>query len=699
MDTSPLEFTKDLKLNLHRCAIEKSKSGFRIDNPLLKTCEMRISKCSFEDCLKIFNIRGWNHNIEVSLSRFRNNDRCFQVFPKDTLEMNELTRRADPVNEIQILNNLNQLEAINKIKSFKPNVGSDSLKIVKCAFQYNKRILMAEGYRNGIQFTQNRVINTVEGAIEIESCAQLDIRNCVFEENYDDTLFAFESETSFKDRLLERIGKGENLSKKEFELYQAKKRKIRKERVEAKIANPSLVLIKSVQSNLRVRKNQFLRNDGALIELGSLDNPDAENILDDLSVKMNDPPPNTAVKGSHSNVTVPSGFMNTIKTPMKPGDDKLAVKSRDDLENSKFTNNSNPSAIYSTPKPQNKKIGLSKLQGNTKDPLIILKESEKETLKPRRTNQTSTKLEFLNSGQSKKNSASPELVKSRTSIQKIRKKSEYLSLIDRHQTSRSLIRKNRSNSTKRYSKNIFNQKIPNASFFNNQSSLVQKSTMNSILDDMPDNVTDQEVIITIGKNDFRDNGALCITLLSSLEDSFLEIKKNSFITNYKDILSQTAKDNPQVDIISNTFEIDEKSTDKTVKFERACTNLKFEDNEFVRLRGADSRPNVWLRLMGCADEDQLQSLDIEPEVFVSPRRSSGRPESKAENEVKLGGAKRAEGEEAMFRVKSGGVVLGNQDGGLKERRMKYKPRKLSNVLGKRLGSGLIDYKIFGDQRG
>ena len=103
-----------------------------------------------------------------------------------------------------------------------------------------------------------------------------------------------------------------------------------------------------------------------------------------------------------------------------------------------------------------------------------------------------------------------------------------------------------------------------------------------------------------------------------------------------------------MDIIANTFEIDEKSTEKTVEFERACPNLHFEDNEFVRLRGAESRPNVWLRLMGCADEDQLQNLDIEPEEFVNSRRSSGRPESKAENEVQ----ERGRGEENLIRIKS-----------------------------------------------
>ena len=701
MDTSPFEFTKSISVSLHRCAIERAKSAFRIDNPLLKTCKLRVSKCSFEDCLQVFTVRGWNHEIEVTLSRFTGNQRCFQLFPKDALEMNEFSGQTTEANQIHILNELNQLEAINKIKLFKPVVSSNGLKIANCSFKYNRRVLAAKNCPNPIRFWDNRVVNCLEQAIDVESCGGVTIRYCLFEENYADGLFVLSGDDS---DVSKGGGGGEGRQKnsrfdaKEEEDDDKGRRKRekrrRKARIERKVSSPSFVLIKSVQSNIRIRKNQFIRNDGSLIQIGSLDLKVEDLFLNELSSQKIQAPPPSSNKYDYSNQNARFSDMNN----------------RFSQASSRQTNRGDPETA------SDKKSNFYKTQlgsGTRGDRLSQMKEDDENPMRPRKTNTSRKKLTFLRSGSLMKNRKKSDDSESQTSQVRGRRQSEYLSLIDRHQTSQSLKRRGHSTSKLSVFKNLRNPKIPNASFFQiNHSSTLQKTTVNSILDDQIGPLADENVTVTVSKNNFLDNGAVCLQLLPSLIGSYVTVEKNSFVTNFKDLISSTGEGNPQVDILANTFEISAEATEKTVRFEKGCANLKFEDNEFVKLRGPESKPNIWLRLMGCADEEQLQDLDLEPEMVVSQRRSSGKPEAKAEQDVEAycnSGDEHIKDPERVYLIgqkpKKKKFDMKEKDGlreskgrqELLQKQGKYRQQRMSNVVQrKKTSQNSVANRIFED---
>ena len=334
--------------------------------------------------------------------------------------------------------------------------------------------------------------------------------------------------------------------------------------------------------------------------------------------------------------------------------------------------------------------------GTRGERLSQMKDDDKNPMQPRKTNSSRKKLKFLRSGSLAKNKKKSIESESQTSEVRGRRQSEYLSLIDRHQTSQSLKRRGLSAFKLSVFKNLRNPKIPNASFFQiNQNSALQKTTVTSILDHQNEALGDNTVTVTISKNNFLDNGAVCLQLLPSLIGSYVTVEKNSFVTNFKDLISSTGEGNPQVDILANTFEISADATEKTVRFEKGCVNLKFEDNEFVKLRGPESKPNIWLRLMGCADEEQLQDLDLEPEMVTSQRRSSGKPEAKAEQEVEAYGQSGDEDikepervyligqkpKKKMFDMQGeGGLAQSKGREELLQKQGKYRQQRMSNVV-------------------
>ena len=149
-----------------------------------------------------------------------------------------------------------------------------------------------------------------------------------------------------------------------------------------------------------------------------------------------------------------------------------------------------------------------------------------------------------------------------------------------------------------------------------------------------------------------------------------------------------------------------------MRFEKGCANLKFEDNEFVKLRGPESKPNIWLRLMGCADEEQLQDLDLEPEMVVSQRRSSGKPEAKAEQDVEAycnSGDEHIKDPERVYLIgqkpKKKKFDMKEKDGlreskgrqELLQKQGKYRQQRMSNVVQrKKTSQNSVANRIFED---
>ena len=150
----------------------------------------------------------------------------------------------------------------------------------------------------------------------------------------------------------------------------------------------------------------------------------------------------------------------------------------------------------------------------------------------------------------------------------------------------------------------------------------------------------EEYKVDIDSNKMEENQACCINLTDSIRNSKIEIKNNTFKTNFLDIVAGIVENRNPVSVFRNFFEMAPDAPEKTIKIKHFKAAVVFKENEFSKQKVMISqKKRGWLGLMGCGDSDQLSVINNEMIQFGTrvhgrgdQRRKRGRSQSNPQKE-------------------------------------------------------------------
>jgi hypothetical protein len=120
-------------------------------------------------------------------------------------------------------------------------------------------------------------------------------------------------------------------------------------------------------------------------------------------------------------------------------------------------------------------------------------------------------------------------------------------------------------------------------------------------------------------NIFTENPGSCINMSSSVKTNYIKISNNHFKTNLYDITCKTRSNEKKIIVKRNTFEVAPGNPEKTIKITKRFKNLNFKDNEFIKIK-EEKKDNIWLRLLGCADQKEPNFFSNENSISVFEKR-------------------------------------------------------------------------------
>lgn len=109
--------------------------------------------------------------------------------------------------------------------------------------------------------------------------------------------------------------------------------------------------------------------------------------------------------------------------------------------------------------------------------------------------------------------------------------------------------------------------------------------------------------ISINGNVFEENPGCCLEVGESVARGSLGVASNRFRTNLFDFLCYVRHNGLRISVKQNVFEVAPGNPEKTIKIAKRCRNLRFRDNQFIRIQ-EDAKRNIWLRLLGCVEHKE-----------------------------------------------------------------------------------------------
>ena len=601
MNVTPL-----VKLSISDSAFLNCRSAFILDNAHHKDTLISIHKCFFERNWRVISSHYKHHFLKITESRFYQNNICFQL--------NNQEKRLAP--------KAHSSRHFQTIKSDCPQNPHEKLpfkiQIRRCDFQRNETVANCFEYNNPFLFTDNLVKHSVGKALVFQGCRDVSVSTNRFESNYIDELFKpdFSKPQHNLDSEI-RMTTTDSLQRKVEE---------RRHVLRVKSNTPRFVTLETSNSHISIKDNIFSKNHGMLIKINEHRpllnrNPELAGLQ---KVVFN--------KNSEKNVI--SSFQKAHANPMSIAKrSKRAVGKRHKrtltqpyLKTSK--------SYFRLTIPKDKQLPLKLRRATPK--MKHLKRNTANRKRPKRAKSNSRLYSYVSilDGQS-----SPGAVMMKKVSQL---KSSNTSLIYEHGKPKDAsMEYRRLAGFKRFSDKF---KISNMI---SQTNEPRAKTDNGDLSSLgsgfarrDSGAIKEEYKVDIDSNKMEENQACCINLTDSIRNSKIEIKNNTFKTNFLDIVAGIVENRNPVSVFRNFFEMAPDAPEKTIKIKHFKAAVVFKENEFSKQKVMISQKRRgWLGLIGCGDSDQLSVINNEMIQFGTrvhgrgdQRRKRGRSQSNPQKE-------------------------------------------------------------------